>query len=348
MNTARIVAIASVFMVLGVWAVSRQLDPPPELVSFSGATMGTRYSVKSPNLELDWDTIALSVERELERINGLMSTWIPDSELSRFNRSRSTDWIALSPDTHRVLAESIAMADLSDGALDITVGPLVDLWGFGPGRGNDGPTVVPDPDKLERLSELVGYHQLELRDSPPAARKSNPELQVDLSAVAKGFAVDRLTEMLTDAGAVDFLVDIGGELRAAGSKADGQPWRIAVEKPDSSARLPQQVYPLVETGVATSGDYRNYFERDGQRYSHLIDPRSGRPVPQTLASLTVFDRSTMRADALATAMLVMGAEEALAFAETHQVPCLAILRSPEGLLVGRESSALRRLSGGQP
>ena len=134
---------------------------------------------------------------------------------------------------------------------------------------------------------------------------------------------------------------------SSGYKAAGQPWRIAVEKPDAGARLPHEVYPLVETGVATSGDYRNFFEWDGQRYSHLIDPRSSRPVPQTLASLTVFDRSTMRADALATAMLVMGADEALAFAETHQVPCLAILRSPDGL-IARESSALRRLSGETP
>lgn len=332
-----------VFLTLGGWAYSaRQVSPDP-VFGFAGPVMGTRYSVKGvdpQNQELD--ALQNAIRSELERIDALMSTYRPDSELSLFNDSVSTEWFPVSADTVKVVDEALHVAGLTGGALDVTVGPLVDLWGFG-AMGHE-PPAIPQTEDIDAALNHVGYQHLQSRQQPPAIRKSLPQLRVDLSAVAKGYAVDRMAEILSGKGIDNYLVEIGGELRGSGSKPGNLPWRVAVEKPDSAGRAVQQIYDLVNQSVATSGDYRNFFENAGTRYSHLIDPRIGRPVPRTLASVSVFASTTMRADALATAMLVMGSEKALSFANAHKLPALLVYRDGDRILQ-QASDAMGRLGG---
>jgi thiamine biosynthesis lipoprotein len=255
-----------------------------------------------------------------------MSTWEPDSEISRFNRHRGGDWFAVSPELAAVVAESLSIAALSGGAFDIRVGPLVRLWGFGPGPAPPG---LPDPAAVETARRLAGG-VIEVRERPPALRKSLPEAEIDLSAIAKGDAVDRIARHLEAAGVHRYLVEIGGELRVRGRGPAGHPWRIAIELPDPRARLPGPVLELEEGAVATSGDYRNFFEHGGRRYPHVIDPATGRPVAHRTGSVTVLDPSARRADALATALLVLGAEQGLVLAEREGLAAYFLVGSPGG------------------
>lgn len=319
--------LCAALLTLGLW---RSIHPPQaeEVLELAGATMGTRYSVKiRPGQVTALEALGDRLEAELARINGLMSTWQEDSELSRFNRSRAADWFEVSRDTYRVVAAAIEIGQATGGALDVTVGPLVDLWGFGPGQ-----TAAHPPEKraIRRTLERCGMGQLAVRADPPALRKSNPELEVDLSSIAKGFAVDRLGEILAAEGIDHYLVEIGGEIRASGAKSDETPWRVAVEKPAAEQRTVQQVIEIHNQGLATSGNYRNFFVADGQRYSHLINPRTGYPVPDEVASVSVLAASTMQADALATAFMIMGADATVAYADSESLAVLVIERTEAG------------------
>ncbi len=221
----------------------------------------------------------MEVDALLRGINDRMSTYLESSELSRFNVSKSTDWFEVSPETASVVAFSQTVAEKTSGAFDVTVGPLVNAWSFGP---DPRTQTVPDEDQLKGLRDSVGYEKLSVRMEPPALRKSIPELQVDLSAVAKGYAVDRVVQLLNEAGAENVFVEIGGEVRTSGNKA-GQWWKVGIQVPDVDQEAVMIAHSL-NTGagndqsMATSGDYRNFFEVDGVRYSHTIDPRSGRPI----------------------------------------------------------------------
>ncbi len=300
--------------------------------------MGTQFSVKlvaSP--EPDAAHLQLLLRAELAAINSLMSTWDPDSELSRFNASRSLDWFGVSPRMLAVLEASKEVSDKSSGAFDVTVGPLVNLWGFGPEQHQ---FEVPADADLSAAGKRIGYQRLELRQSPPAMRKQVADLYVDLSAVAKGYAVDALAELLEAQGISDYLVEIGGEIRVAGKNAEGDPWRIAVESPTPGPRTVQKIIYPRDNAVATSGDYRNFFEIDGRRYSHTIDPRTGRPVTHDLASVTVVHKSAMHADALATALLVLGPESGMAMAARESLAVLMIVRNDGGIAM-RSSQAFK-------
>ncbi len=246
-------------------------------VEVTGPTMGTRYSVKVVDLPAGLDEVALraGVERVLEAVNASLSTYRPDSELSRFNRSAETGWVPATADLLRVVTEAQRVGRLTGGAFDVTVGPLVNLWGFGPGRGEDR---VPSATEVEEARARVGYARLEVRDPPPAVRKAIPDLYVDLSAIAKGYGVDRVSEYLESQGVGRYLVEVGGEVRGRGRNARGTPWKVAVERPAEGERAAYAVVEVDGVGVATSGDYRNFFEKDGRRYSHTIDPATGRPV----------------------------------------------------------------------
>jgi thiamine biosynthesis lipoprotein len=245
-----------------------------------------------------------------------MSTYDPASEVSRFNNQSGTGWFAISAETARVIELSLEISALTEGAFDISVGPLVELWGFGATPRGEG---LPSDEQVRQALSRVGYRNLRLRREPTAVSKLNPELRIDLSAVAKGYAVDALAELLRQQGIRNYLVEVGGELQMAGQRSEGSPWRIAIEKPLEEMREVATIFHFTDTAVATSGNYRNFFIENGQRYAHTLDPVTGRPTRNKLASVTVLDQNCARADAMATALMVMGADRARRFCETHQI-----------------------------
>ncbi|MBI2994100.1 MAG: FAD:protein FMN transferase, partial [Gammaproteobacteria bacterium] len=239
------------------------------------------------------------------------------------------DWIPISEPLYSVLDVAMQVSGLSGGAFDVTVGPLVNLWGFGPdGRRTDAP---PEED-IAAARVRSGYRNLELDAARRAVRKRRPDLYVDLSAIAQGYGADEVGRYLERIGVRNYMAEVAGEIRAAGVNADGQAWRIGIERPGSGAPVVERVVELRNAGLATSGDYRNYFERDGVRYSHHIDPATGRPVTHNLASVTVVHKSTVFADAMSTALLVLGPEEGLALAEREKLAAFLIMRSGPGFI----------------
>ena len=305
--------------------------------------MGTAYRVKvvAPSLsDAERDDLARVISGELENVNRKMSTYQDGSELSRFNHASATDAFALSSDTLCVFTEAARVSELTAGAFDITVGPLVDAWGFGPAK----PERTPTEEELAALRESVGWRTILIDATAGTVRKTHAATRCDLSAIAKGYAVDRVSEALTRLGRQSHMVEVGGEVRTAGRNAAGEPWRIAVEKPFAGSTALQRVVRLGDDAMATSGDYRNFIERDGIRYSHTIDPRTGRPVMHRLASVSVLHKSCMTADALATALMVMGEEEALTFATNHELAVLLLIREDGGGFTEEATPAFVALS----
>lgn len=294
-----------------------------------GQTMGTTFSIKLVNPEAGPDLAALqqNVTDVLDRVNQRMSTWIPDSELSKFNDSESTDWINSSMEFCHVIDAALGLGDFTDGAFDITIGPLVNLWGFGPGKSTR--LAPPDDDLISSTRKRVGYRQLQANCDIPAVRKARADIYVDLSAYAKGYAVDQLACLLDESGLANYLVEVGGELRMRGSNASASDWAVAVEKPADFERAVQTIIRLTDSAMATSGDYRNFFEYDGQRFSHTIDSRTGRPVTHAAAAVTVIATTAAQADALATALLVLGPEEGFEFAEKKRIAAYFLLRKDD-------------------
>jgi FAD:protein FMN transferase len=301
-------------------------------IEFHGLTMGATFSVKVVTAQDESDSTGLNevdrvIRARLDRINQLMSTWDPDSELSRFNRSISLEPFPVSLETFEALRWSLELGTLTGGVLDVTIGPLVDAWGFGPG----GPrNRLPSHEEIARLREAIGPGRLELNPAALTVRKSRPEVRCDLSAVAPGYATDRLWAELADRGFTDFLVDVGGELRTRGRNEVGEPWRIAIERPQSQHHAIERVVPISNLAIATSGDYRKYREVDGQRVTHILDPRTGRPLAHRLASVTVIDELAVRADGFATALMVLGSDEGMALARKLELAALFIERTDDG------------------
>jgi len=312
----------------------------PALIEFTGPTMGTYYSVKiaDPPDQLQSATVRDLIESELEIVSQGMSTYDETSELSRFNNSRDTGWIPASAALVAVLREALYVSALSDGAFDVTIAPLVDLWGFGPADTGDR---LPSAQEIEAAAASTGYARISIRSAPPALRKDHPDTRIDLSSIAKGYAVDVLAEKLETLGIANYLVEIGGELRGKGRNRRGERWRIGIEAPSSGKRAVYAVIAIDAVAVATSGDYRNYFEKDGQRYSHTIDPVTARPITHKLASVTVVGQNTMQADALATALMVLGPDKGYALAEREGLAACFIIRSAPGF-TSRETTAFSR------
>jgi thiamine biosynthesis lipoprotein len=329
-------------LVVGVLALLASAcgDPALRLVELSGTTMGTIYNVKLVGMpaELEKKTLHARIDEKLIAINAQMSTYDRESELSRFNTSRSTDWVETSTDLAAVIREAQHVSELTAGAFDVTVAPLVDLWGFGP---DDRQDRIPSPGEIAAMAARIGYTHVRARGSPPAIRKDLPNLHIDLSAIAKGYAVDQITELLESLGIANYLVEIGGELRGRGHNDTGSRWRIGIEQPAFGSRDVHTVITINDVGVATSGDYRNYFEKDGVRYSHTINPRTGRPVTHTLASVTVIGYSTAEADALATGLMVLGPEEGYRLAEREGIAACFIVRTADGF-IDRQTLAFAR------
>jgi thiamine biosynthesis lipoprotein len=279
---------------------------------FAGETMGTTYNVKVARWSQPGRLPELheAVQAAFDGVNGSMSLHRADSELARFNRAAGE--VALSEDLWRVVAAGQEVASATDGAFDMTVAPLVVRWGFGPApRGR-----MPQGEEIRTIRARIGHQALQVDRARRLAVKRRPDLEIDLGGIAKGYGVDLAARALDAAGAEHYLVEAGGEVFTRGVNGEGQPWRIGIEQPDAMPPRARLVVPFSGQAMATSGDYRNYFEADGRRYSHEIDPRTGAPVDHRLCSVTVVAQNCMRADALATALLVLGPDRGMRLAES--------------------------------
>lgn len=310
-------------------------------IHLTGETMGTAYGVQVPYPPdgVTPDGLRADIERLFATIDRQMSTYRPDSEISRFNSSPSTAWTEVSADTSAVVTAALRVSRLSKGAFDPTVGALVDLWGFG----SEGQLRRrPSADALRAALVSVGYAQLAVREQPPAIRKRRADLRVDLSAIGNGFGVDRVAAHLERLGIESYLVEIGGELRGRGNNARDKAWTVAVEQPGDRANTALAVVRLDGAAIATSGGYRNYFDEAGLRYIHVIDPRTGAPLRHDLALVSVIDDSAMRADALATALLVLGPDDGVQLAHQGRIAALFAIRDGAGLRQLRTPEFARR------
>ncbi len=292
-----------------------------------GETMGTTWRVDLHSSRMESvGEVRHTVAEVLERLVGQMSHYRPDSDLGRFNRARGAQWVNLPVEMFHVLDTALSVALETEGAFDPTLGHLVNSWGFGP----NGPTGTP-PDAQAVLDGLFRRGWSRLLLDPARGRAWQPGgVSVDFSSIAKGFAVDQVARVLDDFGIANFLVEIGGELRSRGVKSGGHPWWVAIEQPPDCEGFPEVVVALCGQAVATSGDYRRYFMHDGVRYSHTIDPRTGKPVRGDLASVTVIHDQCILADAYSTALLVLGEAAGHLFAEKRQLPALFIARDGNG------------------
>ncbi|CAB5659287.1 Thiamine biosynthesis lipoprotein ApbE precursor [Delftia tsuruhatensis] len=315
--------------------VLRRADPAA-LQTLAGEAMGTTWSVRLHNPGfLPLDAARQAIEDALALVVRQMSNWEEDSDLSRFNRAEAGSWHVLPPEFFAVLTCACDWASASGGAWDPTVGPLVDLWGFGPRARQEHVAEIPDAQALRRARERVGWQRIAL-DRPRGRALQPGAVHVDFSGIAKGYAVDLVAERLAALGHADFLVEVGGELRARGRRPGGQAWRVAV------AGMADQGVPMTlalkDMAIATSGDHWHAFEQGGRRYSHTIDPRSGEPVAHALASVTVLHAECMQADALATVLTVLGPRQGLDFAEQRGVAALLCERTPQGPAVAMTSA----------
>ena len=312
----------------GCFLASCAPERPEELHEFTGLTMGTSWSVlvhaaqlplTRPRLQSEFSTI-------LNRVNSEMSTYLPESELSRINDTGGAAWLTVSASLMHVLQAAQDISRSTQGAFDVTIGPLVNLWGFGP----EQDFAVPGEEHIDAALRLVGYEYLHLDPAASALKKTNGGIQIDLSAIAKGYGVDEIAHYLERLNLDNYLVEIGGEIRARGVNRANIPWQIGIEQPVGGQRQVRRIIRLGNSAMATSGDYRNYFEHEGTRYPHTLDPRTGRPVAHGLTSVTVLHPSTMLADAWATGLLVLGPEEGFALALKNGLAAYFIVRGEPG------------------
>ena len=308
---------------------SCQWERPAQVHEFTGLTMGTSWSVlvNAGELPVSRQEMQTEFNATLNRVNMAMSSYLPESELSRINDRDSTGWLTVSASLLRVLQAAQEISRSTRGAFDVTIGPLVNLWGFGP----EQDFTVPGEQQVNNARRLVGYDKLHLDAAAPALKKAHGGMYIDLSAIAKGYAVDEIAGYLDRLQLDNYLVEIGGEIRARGVNDKNKPWQIGIENPVAGARSVRKIIRLENTAMATSGDYRNYFEKDGSSYSHTIDPRTGRPVTHRLASVTVLHPSTMLADTWATGLLVLGPDEGYATALENGLDAYFIVRTDTGV-----------------
>lgn len=298
------------------------------IYEISGPIMGSSYHIKvvlTPDEQL-LENLRVGVSDSLTRVDRLMSTYKPDSEISRFNVMPQNEWFQVSAETFEVIALGQSISQRSDGYYDMTVGPLVNSWGFGP---TGKPLKVPDEGQLQEAMARVGFSFLQLDENLSAISKQ-ADIYLDLSSIAKGYAVDVVASYLEKQGVDNFLVEVGGEIRANGYKPNQETWRLAIESPTVEQRSIYKVIELTNAGLATSGDYRNYYEDNGIRYSHTIDPFTGKPVQHQLTSVSVVRPTSAEADAMATMFMVMGTERGFQFAVENKIAAYFIFRSDSG------------------
>lgn len=296
-----------------------------EPVALTGRALGTTWTVKflQPAPPLNPATLTARISATLERLEQQFSTYRPNSELSRFNTARTTDWITVSPELARVATDCRALSVLTGGAFDATIFPLIDLWGFGPQRRSGPP---PSAAEISAARARIGYRRLESRAFPPALRKTSADLAADFSSMAKGFAADTIAAQLSALGSTDHYVQIGGDIATVGPR----PWRVAIEQPAGSAPL-AHVFDLAGQSLSTSGDAHNSFTHAGRRYGHILDPRTGEPVASPLASVSVIAPTCAQSSARATALFVLGPDAGLALAVRERWSALFLIREGPSL-----------------
>jgi thiamine biosynthesis lipoprotein len=305
------------------------------LHQLNGKTMGTTYNVSivlKGNSQVNLGVIKQAIDGKLSEIDLAMSTYKHNSELSRFNQLSIGHSIQISELTNAVVEEARRLSEFSHGAFDVSIAPLVDLWGFG--GGSKDPNHIPSQSQIDSALETVGMNRFKLRSNHLSKEK---DVKLDLSAIAKGFAVDQIALLLGKNGITRFLVEVGGEVVTRGSSIRNTSWVLGIESPDKAGRSVYTRVFLDDSALATSGDYRNYFERNGVKYSHTIDPRTGRPVAHKLASVSVIADDCMSADGLATALMVLGEDEGFKFAQEHDISALFIYRQEERFLTKHTS-----------
>lgn len=314
-------------------------------VQMGGAIFGTSWSLTylgSPD-EVSPDQVESEIGAAFALVNEGMNHYDPSSLISKFNALPAQTPIEVDWDFTYVLSAALELTAATRGAYDVSVSALSDLWGFGP----EGPKQFPETVDIEMTRAQVGVAQLDWESTTRILSKRAPGLKLDFSSLAKGYAVDLGADALEDLDIPHFMLEVGGEVRVRGASPRGDAWRIAVERPDAGARGGiQAALAVSDTGIATSGDYRNFFERDGQRYSHLIDPRTGYPIRHDVVSVTVVHGSAMMADAWATALTVMGSAEALVLAEDRDLAVYLLKRSGDTLEVFSSTAMAQWLAEG--
>lgn len=324
---------------LALAGCQRALPDAPRGVVLSGETMGGTWTVKVAGAALDGAVVKQAVAGALAAVDRRMSMFRTDSELSAFNRAPVGAAFAASDELQRVFRTALDVSRRTAGAFDVTVAPLVESWGFGTDRNRR----IPAADRVREGRARLGWDSLRLDATHGTLTKTDRPVQADLGAIAKGYGVDRAAAALDALGVQNYMVEVGGEVRARGLNDAGVPWQIGIEEPDVMPQRARHVVPLSGKAMATSGDYRNYFEQDGRRYSHEIDPVTGAPIAHRLASVTVVADDCMLADALATALIVMGPDRGYAWAEANGVAAQFIERAAAGRLHDRATAAFAAL-----
>ena len=303
---------------------------PPEAQTLQGHTMGTTWSVRFVVPDDDHRIVGLrdDIEEALDTVDRQMSTWRDDSVLTRFNNLEPGQSIIVPAEFASVLETSLELAEQTDGMFDPTIGPLVNLWGFGPDGRRDEPPAAED---IEGALARVGWRRLSW--DPDTRKLTQPGgSYLDFSAIAKGYAADLVGERLEARGIRDFIVDLGGDMVIRGQRPGGTPWRIAIERPDPSTREIFSIIELSDQALATSGSYRNFFEHGEQQFSHTIDPRTGKTIPQELVSVTVVHNNCKLADGLATAITALGADDGYEFAREQGLAALLLVRDDDDII----------------
>ncbi|MEQ1748425.1 MAG: FAD:protein FMN transferase [Prosthecobacter sp.] len=273
-----------------------------EATSIGGKTMGTTWSLRSEQATKETRQL---IQDHLDQREAVLSHWKQDSAVSRFNDSRSTDWQPVPRELIQIVELARDIASKTDGALDITLAPLIDLWGFGATGQSKS---IPTEAQITEAKTRCGWQHLHIRFDPPAMKKDLPDIRINVASVTEGFVIDELITLLKQRGLSDFLLEVGGEVAAIGHAPDGKPWRVGIQTPEATPGDALQTLPLSDLCIATSGNYRHRFEKDGQSYSHLIDPRTGHPIEHPLTSVSVIHTSSALADGYATALMILGPE----------------------------------------
>lgn len=305
-------------------------SPSRDIRYLDGESMGSTWMVRYVGTEESRFEVRAAIRQQLDVVDQQMSTWKKDSELSRFNDAEPETWHTLPPELFKVVEAALKLASDTEGAYDPTVGPLVNLWGFGPAVGRHEP---PDPASIKTMRERSGWQRVKMDPRSHQAYQSGG-IYLDLSSIAPGFALDLIGKHLESQGIHDYLIEVGGELRARGAKPDGTAWRVAIQRPLDNDNAEgnitsQHVIALHDASLGSSGDYRHFFEDRGRRYAHRIDPRTGYPVDNAIASVTVMSALGIDADPLATALSVLGVEAGLEFASQRGLAVLFIVRTEE-------------------
>ncbi|MFU0872081.1 FAD:protein FMN transferase ApbE [Kluyvera sichuanensis] len=330
MTFLRTMLLGVVILLAGCDNTSAPATPKAQVTVLDGKTMGTFWRVSVVGLDQNRaENLRQKVQTLLDGDDQLLSTWKNDSALMRFNQSQSTTPWPVSEGMADIVTESLRIGQKTQGAMDITVGPLVNLWGFGPDK---QPVKTPTQAQIDAAKARTGLQNLTVinRAGQQYLQKAIPDLYVDLSTVGEGYAADHLARLMIEEGISRYLVSVGGALVSRGMNADGQPWRVAIQKPTDRENAVQAIVDINGHGISTSGSYRNYYELDGQRISHVIDPQTGRPITHKLVSVTVIAPTALEADGWDTGLMVLGTEKAQQVVREQGLAVYMIMKEGDG------------------